>query len=132
MYRQTHTYDPEKVVVTINGVFITGFSEKSKIEIERNEDSAGVKVGVDGGVHYSINNNITGKAKLTLMTTSPSLSYIRDLEHNNTLFTLAIADMNDVGQNIASDECIILKRPKTAINKDVEEQEIEIFIPYFD
>lgn len=132
MYRQTHTYDPEKVVVTINGVFITGFSDKGKIEIERNEDSRGVKVGVDGGVHYSINNNISGKAKLTIMTTSPSLNYMRELERTQTEFTLSIADMNDVSQNVACDNCVILKRPKTAVDKEVEEQEIEIFIPFFD
>jgi hypothetical protein len=132
MYRKTHTYDPEKVVVTINGVYITGFSDKGKIEIERNEDSRGVKVGVDGGVHYSINNNISGKAKLTIMTTSPSLNYMRELERTQTEFTLSIADMNDVSQNVACDNCVILKRPKTAVDKDVEEQEIEIFIPFFD
>lgn len=132
MYRQTHTYDPEKVVVTINGVYITGFSDKGKIEIERNEDSRGVKVGVDGGVHYSINNNISGKAKLTIMTTSPSLNYMRELERTQTEFTLSIADMNDVSQNVACDNCVILKRPKTAVDKEVEEQEIEIFIPFFD
>lgn len=132
MYRKTHTYDPEKVVVTINGVYITGFSDKGKIEIERNEDSRGVKVGVDGGVHYSINNNISGKAKLTIMTTSPSLNYMRELESTQTEFTLSIADMNDVSQNVACDNCVILKRPKTAVDKDVEEQEIEIFIPFFD
>lgn len=132
MYRKTHIYDPEKVVVTINGVYITGFSDKGKIEIERNEDSRGVKVGVDGGVHYSINNNISGKAKLTIMSTSPSLNYMRELERTQTEFTLSIADMNDVSQNIACDNCVILKRPKTAVDKEVEEQEIEIFIPFFD
>ena len=132
MYRKTHAYDPEKVVVTINGVYITGFSDKGKIEIERNEDSRGVKVGVDGGNHYSINNNISGKAKLMIMSTSPSLNYIRELERTQTEFTFSVADLNDVSQNIACDDCVILKRPKTSVMKEVEEQEIEIYIPFFD
>lgn len=132
MYRKTHTYDPEKVVVTINGVYITGFSDKGKIEIERNEDSRGVKVGVDGGNHYSINNNISGKAKLMIMSTSPSINYIRELERTQTQFTFSMTDLNDVSQNIACDDCIILKRPKTSAMKEVEEQEIEIYIPFFD
>lgn len=132
MYRKTHTYDTEKVVVTINGVYITGFSDKGKIEIERNEDSRGVKVGVDGGNHYSINNNISGKAKLMIMSTSPSLNYIRELERTQTEFTFSVADLNDVSQNIACDDCVILKRPKTSVMKEVEEQEIEIYIPFFD
>lgn len=132
MNRTTQTYDPEKVVITINGVFITGFSDKGKVEIERNEDSRGVKVGVDGGNHYSINNNISGKAKLMIMSTSPSLNYIRELERTQTQFTFSMTDLNDVSQNIACDDCIILKRPKTSATKEVEEQEIEIYIPFFD
>ena len=132
MNRTTQTYDPEKVVITINGVFITGFSDKGKIEIERNEDSRGVKVGVDGGNHYAINNNISGKAKLMIMSTSPSLNYIRELERTQTQFTFSMTDLNDVSQNIACDDCIILKRPKTSAMKEVEEQEIEIYIPFLD
>lgn len=132
MNRTTQTYDPEKVVITINGVFITGFSDKGKVEIERNEDSRGVKVGVDGGNHYSINNNISGKAKLMIMSTSPSLNYIRELERTQTQFTFSMTDLNDVSQNIACDDCIILKRPKTSAMKEVEEQEIEIYIPFLD
>lgn len=132
MNRTTQTYDPEKVVITINGVFITGFSDKGKVEVERNEDSRGVKVGVDGGNHYSINNNISGKAKLMIMSTSPSLNYIRELERTQTQFTFSMTDLNDVSQNIACDDCIILKRPKTSAMKEVEEQEIEIYIPFFD
>lgn len=132
MNRTTQTYDPEKVVITINGVFITGFSDKGKVEIERNEDSRGVKVGVDGGNHYSINNNISGKAKLMIMSTSPSLNYIRELERTQTQFTFSMTDLNDVSQNIACDDCIILKRPKKSAMKEVEEQEIEIYIPFFD
>lgn len=132
MNRTTQTYDPEKVVITINGVFITGFSDKGKVEIERNEDSRGVKVGVDGGNHYSINNNISGKAKLMIMSTSPSINYIRELERTQTQFTFSMTDLNDVSQNIACDDCIILKRPKTSAMKEVEEQEIEIYIPFFD
>lgn len=132
MYRKTHAYDPEKVVVSLNGVYITGFSEKGKVEVERNEESASVKVGVDGGVHYATNNNITGKVKLTVMTTSPSVRYLRELERSKEEFSLSIVDLNDAGENIASDGCRILKMPKYQIAKDVEELEVEIFIPFLD
>lgn len=57
---------------------------------------------------------------------------MRELERTQTEFTLSIADMNDVSQNVACDNCVIIKRPKTAVTKEVEEQEIEIFIPFFD
>lgn len=132
MYRRTHSYDPEKVVITVNGVYLTGFSDKGKVEVERNEDSHFPKVGVDGGVHYAENNNITGKAKVTLMSTSPSVSFLRNMDRLKEEFTLTITDLNDVSENIASDGCRILKLPKYSAMKDVEEVEVEFFIPFLD
>ena len=132
MYRKTHSYDPEKTTVLVNGVFITGFGDKGKINVSRSEESVLTKVGVDGGVHYATNNNITGKAKLTLMTTSPSLNYLRGLERSKEEFDLSIADLNDVGENVASEGCRITKMPDINISREVEEIEVEIFIPFLD
>ena len=39
MYRKTHSYDPEKTTVLVNGVFITGFGDKGKINVSRSEES---------------------------------------------------------------------------------------------
>ena len=35
---QTYTYDPEKVIVSLGNMFLTGFSEDTKVEIEKNEE----------------------------------------------------------------------------------------------
>lgn len=132
MYRKTHSYDPDKVIITVNGVYLTGFSDKGKVEVERNEDSVFPKVGSDGGVHYAKNKNITGKVKAPLMSTSPSVAYLRNLDRLEEEFTLTVVDLNDVGENIASDGCRILKLPKYSAMKEVEDVEVEFFIPFLD
>lgn len=130
MNKRTFTYDPELVTITVDGIFLTGFAEDSKIEAEKNENSIEPKVGVDGLVHYSKIADKTGTITLTLMNTSPSLDYIRELARTQAEFNLSLVDMNEVGQNIVSDNCVILKDANIVINKEVESVEIEIFVPY--
>lgn len=125
-------YDPEKVQIQVGGVYITGFSEDSKITIEKTEDNFLPKVGVEGTVSFAVNYNATAKAKISLMNTSPSIEHIRNLAKNRQLFNFTIVDTNTVGENKSCDGCVILKTPPIARNKEVDREEFEIFIPYFE
>lgn len=127
----TYVYDPEKVVVQMGNVYLTGFSEDGKVTVEQNEDDIIPKVGVDGIVNYTINHDKTAKAKVKLMSTSPCVPAVRDLARNNQEFDFTLVDMNDNGQNIASSNCRIMKTPDYVRAKEAEEVEFEIFIPYF-
>lgn len=128
---KTYVYDPEKVTIQVGGVYLTGFSDKGKITIEQSEDDVIPKVGVDGSVHYTLNHNKTAKAKLPLMSTSPHIPYIRDLARDNREFNFTMVDMNDNGMNISCDQCRIIKTPDYKREKEAEEVEFEIFIPFF-
>ena len=126
---QTYTYDPEKVIVSLGKMFLTGFSEDSKVEIEKNEDDTTVKVGLDGHVSYTNNHDRTAKAKITLMSTSPCIPYIRELAYNQSEFPFSFIDMNDNGANLACDRCRIIKKPNIVTKKEAEGVEFEVFIP---
>ena len=128
--KQTHVYDPEKVIIKVDNVFITGFSEGGKVTVEQNEDDLIPKVGVDGSVHYTINHDKTAVAKIPLMSTSPHVPYIRSLAKDNRPFNFTMVDMNDNGENISSDDCRIIKTPDYVRQKEAEEVEFEIFIPF--
>ena len=128
--KRTFTYDPELVVITINDLYISGFGEDSKIECEKNENSIEPKVGVDGIVHYSKSADKTGTITLTLMNTSLSVPYMRELARTQENFNLSVVDMNEVGENIVSDDCVILKDADIIIGKEVEGIEFEIYVPY--
>ena len=129
--KRTYTYDPDKVIIQIDGVYLTGFSDDAKITVEKNEDNVIPKVGVDGSVHYSLNHDETAKAKLPLMSTSPQINLFSDLAANKRDFNFTMVDMNDNGRNISCDECRVLKAPDYSRKKEAEGVEIEIFIPFF-
>ena len=128
-----YVYDPRDCVVTIDGQYITGFAEDGKIEIEKNEDNVSTKVGVDGIVSFGVSADGTATAKVKLVSTSPSVPLFRDLSKTNKLFSLSIVDMNANQDNIACSDCVIVK-PMTEYrgNKEVEDIEVEILMPYFE
>lgn len=74
------TYDPKKVNVIVGGRVITGFASDGVVTLAKSEDSVTPSVGAKGDVTYSENANESGTVSLTLMSTSSSLSYLRDLE----------------------------------------------------
>lgn len=130
---EVFVYDPRDCIVTVNGQYITGFSEDGKIEIEKNEDNIAHKVGVDGIVSFGVSADGTATATVKLVSTSPSIPLFRELSKTNRLFDLSIVDMNENQDNIASGDCVIVK-PMTEYrgNKEVEDVEIEILIPYYE
>lgn len=126
---RTYTYDPEKVVIALGNVYLTGFGDDGKVEVEKNEDDVTTKVGLDGHVSYTENHDRTAKAKITLMSTSPCIPYIRSLAKNKEEFDFSLIDMNENGENVASSNCRILKKPNITHKKEVEGLEFEVFIP---
>lgn len=128
--RQINTYDPAYVLLQVNGTYITGFSEKSMIKIEKNEDNVTPYVGVRGEVNYAYSYDETGKATISLASTSPHLPYLRSIANRHIPFNFTMTDLNDNGENISADDCMIIKPPDVSREKEVEDVEIEIFIPY--
>lgn len=124
------SYDPKKVNVIVNGKAITGFSADGVITVTRNEDTVTTVVGVKGDVGYSENANESGNVALTLMGTSASLAYLRNLCLKRTPVTITISDANDAGAvQIAEDECRILKPPDINRAKEIGSETVNIFVP---
>lgn len=124
------SYDPKKVNVIINSKAITGFSADGVITVTRSEDTVTPTVGVKGDVAYSENANESGNITLTLMGTSASLAYLRNLCLKRTPITITISDANDVGAvQIAEDECRILKPPDINRAKEVGSETVNVFVP---
>lgn len=66
------TYDPKQVIVTIGAVPMSGFSDGTFLEIDRNEPTWNTVVGADGLVTRGKTNNFSGTLTLTLKQSSPS------------------------------------------------------------
>lgn len=65
-------YAPKDVVVSFDGVNITGFSEDSMISVTRNDDMVSEVVGAQGDLQLTVNHNNTGEITFTLLQNSPS------------------------------------------------------------
>ena len=73
------TYDASQVILTINGVEISGYATDTFISIEREEPSFTKVVGADGTTSRAKSNNRSGTLTLTLSQTSPSNDFLSAL-----------------------------------------------------
>ena len=123
-------YDPMKTSVVVDGLIITGFSDASMVVITRNEDIVTTTVGTQGDVVYSENANRSGVITLSLMVTSSSLDYLRNLAKARKEFMIVISDANKTPTEVLSaGRCRITKIPATKKEKTAGSVDVTIFAP---
>lgn len=124
------TYDPKKVNVIVGGRVITGFASDGVVTLAKSEDSVTPSVGAKGDVAYSENANESGTVSLTLMSTSSSLPYLRELEAKRRAINVSITDANDdTAFTMNEDNCRITKMPDVARQKEQATVTATIFVP---
>lgn len=124
------SYDPKKVTVIVGGRTITGFAADGIVTITKNEDSVTPSVGAKGDVTYSENANESGTVALTLMSTSSSLSYLREIEAKRQAVSVNISDANDADAfTLAADNCRVMKMPDLARQKEQSTVTVNIYVP---
>ena len=124
------SYDPQKVNVIVAGRVITGFASDGVVNLTRNSDSVTPAVGAKGDVAYSENADETGTVALTLMSTSASLAYLRELEAKRKMVSVSVQDKNDSdGFVMACDNCRVLKMPDANRAKDQGTVTVNIYVP---
>lgn len=122
------TFDPNKVTIIFDGQVITGFSEDTLVEAEKNEDNVTPYVGVKGEVSRAINANNTGMITISLATTSPFIRILSQKAKVDTIAPISIIDMNDDGINIGGTESWITKAPNIMLGKEVDAVEVQFFV----
>lgn len=124
------SYDPQKVNVIVAGRVITGFAPDGVVNLTRNADSVTPAVGAKGDVAYSENADQTGTVALSLMSTSASLSYLRELEAKRKMVTVSVQDVNDSDSFVMScDNCRVLKMPDANRAKEQGTITVNIYVP---
>ena len=66
------TYDPSKVIISVGGVPMSGYTDGTFCEVVRNEATWNLVVGADGNSTRSKTNNFSGTLTITLKQSSPS------------------------------------------------------------
>ncbi len=79
---------------------------------------------------YSENANNTGTVAITLMSTSASIAYLRDLCNKRQQIRLDLADANtDAAVHISEERCRVLKMPDIPRVKEQTSVTINIYVP---
>ena len=126
-------YDPMLITMVVNGNAITGFAQDGVVTIARSEDNILPAVGAQGDVAYAKNANRTGTAQVTLMQTSSSLPFLRQLSQSYADIDLSIIDNNDPNKiYFTSRGGKILKVPDLARGKEVGTCQLTFHIPYLE
>lgn len=125
-----HTYDPDKVSVTIDGTIITGFDSSGVFTYSRTGDITTPTVGVQGDTAYVENRDETGTLTITLMNSSPHLAMLRRLATQRKMISVLVNDANDFDPlSISGNNCRITKVPDVGRTKDLGSTQVTIFIP---
>ena len=102
------SYDPKKVNVIVGGRTITGFAADGVVSVTKNEDTIAI----------------------TLMSTSSSLSYLRELEAKRRAVNVTISDVNDADAfTLSADNCRVMKMPDLTRNKEQSTITVNIYAP---
>jgi hypothetical protein len=93
------TYDPKNVIITINAIPMSGFSDGTFLEVDRDEPTWTKVVGADGLVTRGKTNNFSGTLTLTLKQSSPSNDVLSGLlaideATNNGVVPVLIKDLS--------------------------------------
>jgi hypothetical protein len=127
---EVYTYDPKKVTVAVGGRAITGFATDGVVTVSHNEDRTTPSVGTHGDVAYTENADNSGTAAITLMSTSASLAYLRDICARRREVRLDIMDANrDDAIKVSEERCRILQMPEVPRTNEQTAVTVNIFIP---
>lgn len=122
---ETKTYDSKSVSVIIDGTYLTGFSE-SMVEVEKDEDNYEVKIGAQGDTTRAKVNNQLGTIKVTLLQTSPQISFLDGLANSGKLVPVTVINAGTTRETSSATQAFISKPAARKYGNSVEDREYEI------
>lgn len=122
------SYDPKKVSVIVDGLFMVGFMDGTFVNCEKNEDNVIPHVGAHGDVTFAESADNTATITITLKHTSSSLAHLRKLSKEKRNFPVQVIDANDSKFKAGGNECRILKTPTQEFGAEVSGVEVPIYV----
>lgn len=127
MALQTYSYSPDKIVVLVNGIPLTGYGEGDAIEIAPMSDLSTSKVGIDGDVTRSMSTDRRCRLTVRLMQSSPSndmLSALVGVDQitGGRMFPVTVMDL--LGRTlVVAAQSWIATRPTVTFGREATERE---------
>jgi hypothetical protein len=120
------TYNAKDCVVTVGGVYITGFAE-DMVSGEKDEDNVNIVVGAQGDAVVNEVNNDLGTIKLTLQGTSPQLPYLKQLAKTKEIVDVWVNNKS-IGEKFGGTKAIVKKTPALEQGAELADREIEFAV----
>jgi len=112
------TYDPSKVVITVDDRIVSGFADGEFISVVMDDDIFTKVKGADGEVSRTRNASQAGIIELTLMASSPSNGDLSGLIGYPETFTIGISDLSG-NTVVLAHRCWVKKAPDLAFGKEI-------------
>ncbi|MFF0831023.1 phage structural protein [Brevibacillus sp. NPDC003359] len=119
------TYDPKDVTVTVDSVFLTGFSE-DMVEVEKAENNYETKVGAQGDAVRTKINNPLGTIKVTLLPSSPQVAYLDKLANSGKLVPVSVIHSGTPKETTTTTEAYVTKPATRSYGSEAADREYEI------
>lgn len=118
------TYDPARVIITANGVPISGFADGTFVTVSMRTDQATLTTGADGEGAFVRANDHTATVEIQLLSTSLSnnlltalaLAFIENAPTGQ--FPLTVTDLAG-GSTLFSASCVVTKPADQEYSKDL-------------
>jgi len=127
------TYNLKEVILTVNGIPVSGFGDGDAVTVEFSEEAWTMVVGADGEVTRSRTNNESGSFQVTLMQTSEANGIFQQWMQQDKLFGRALVGvtLTDTtrGEVIAATQCWIEQTPSREFNRDAGSRVWTIMAP---
>jgi len=120
-------YAPADVVVSWNGIPITGFAEGTFVTMKRSTESKKKSVGSQGDVCITMSADKSGEVELTLMQTSPANSLLAAALHAEELLkvpTVGVLMVSDPSGSILalSKNAFLMSFPSSDVGDDASDR----------
>jgi hypothetical protein len=121
------TYNPREIILSANGIPLSGFADGTFATFERYVDDFELHVGTDGAVSRAMNANLSGHGNIVLAQTSPSndvLSAIRlaDVTTGRGIVVLSLTDLRGTTKLMGA-LAWVKKAPKAEFGKVIGNRE---------
>ncbi|SFP18732.1 phage structural protein [Salibacterium halotolerans] len=126
---EVQTFNVKDVNTVIDGDFLSGYGEDTKVSIEKNNDEFSPFVDADGGVTYAEETNESAVMTVTLKPSSPSLPKMYRLKNNRSMFSAEVIDGNTGKYKAGGNNCRIQSIGSREFGKTPNGVEISIYIP---
>ena len=119
-------YNPNEVIITVNGIALTGLGE-DMVEFAFDNEQFETAVGALGDVVINENNNHLATLTLTLQASSPQYSTCLSYAKQGTIFPVWVTNAS-VGERCGGTKARFKKTPDVAYGGSLEDRSLEIQI----